>query len=114
MSALIIVDKTVGPITDFHNFVNALVTDKTLYVMSNRAARALFVTQHFANACFDVHNLSNADNTIDSQVDRIIPFLESIDVLVIVGALHARTVTGVASIIDAFYEVDRDVIAYEV
>ena len=112
MSALIIVDKSVGPITDFHNFVNALVEDKQLYVMSQRMCRARFVTEHFTEAGFDVHNMCNADGTIDSQIDRIIPDLETIETVVVVGSLQPSTVIAVASIIDAFYGADRTVISY--
>lgn len=114
MSVLILVDKTVGPITDFHNLVASLADDRTIYVMSGRSARARFVEQHFVANGFDVRNMCLADNTIDSQIDRIIHDLEHIDSILVVGALHASTVLGVASIIDAFHEADRDVISYEV
>lgn len=114
MSLLIIADKTVGPITDFHNLINTLTEDKVLYVMSNRASRSRFITQHFTESGFDVHNMCFADNTIDSQVDRIIPDLQSIQSIVVVGALHASTVVGVAGMLDAFLEVDRPVVSYEV
>lgn len=114
MSTLIIVDKTVGPISDFHNLVVELVKDKILYVMSGRVSRTRFIEQHFVENGFDVHNMCIADNTINSQIDRIMPYLESIDSILIAGALSASTVSGVASIIDAFLEADRDVISYEV
>lgn len=114
MSILIIADKTVGPITDFHNLVSTLVDDDIIYVMSGRASRARFITQHFTESGFDVHNLCNADNTIDSQIGRIIPTLEDIGTILVVGALQASTVLGVASMIDAFIAVDRPVMSYEV
>lgn len=114
MSILIVVDKTVGPITDFHNLVTALSEDKVIHIISQRVARARFVAQHFTEAGFDVHNYVNADNTVDSQIDRIIPALESIGKVLIVGAINASTAVAIASILDAFIEVDRDVISYEV
>lgn len=114
MSILIIADKTVGPMTSFHNLVSALAEDKVIYVMSNRSARARFITQHFVENGFDVHNFCNADNTIDSQIDRIIPALESIGTILVAGSLLPTTVLGVASIIDAFIGADRAVISYEV
>lgn len=114
MSILVIADKTVGPITDFHNLVAALAEDKIIYVMSNRSSRARFIAQHFTENGFDVHNLCSADNTIDFQIDRIIPDLEDIGTVLVVGALCANTVLGVADIIHAFISVDRPVISYEV
>lgn len=114
MSLLIIADKTVGPITDFHNLVTALAEDKVVYVMSNRATRARFITQHFTQNGFDVRNMCSADNTIDSQIDRITPQLDGVDSLLVAGSLCANTVLGVASIIDAFLAVDRTVLSYEV
>lgn len=114
MSLLIIVDKTVGPITDFHNLVNALTEDKVVHIISQRQSRARFIAQHFAEVGFDVHNYVNADNSIDSQIDRLIPALESIDKALVVGAIHASTAVAISSILDAFIDVDRDVISYEV
>lgn len=114
MSLLIIVDKTVGAITDFHNLVAALTDDKVLHVISQRQARAGFITQHFTDSGFDVHNYVLANNTIDSQIDRLIPVLESINKILVVGAIQASTAVAVASVLDAFIEADRDVISYEV
>lgn len=114
MALLIIVDKTVGPITDFHNLIAASSTDKVLYVISQRVNRARFVAQHFSEVDYDVHNLCNADNTIDSQIDRLIPSLQDIDTVIVVGALYPSTVVAVAGVLDALLEVDRAVISYEV
>lgn len=113
MSLLIIADKTVGPITDFHNLVNGLADDKVIHVLSQRSSRARFIAQHFTEAGFDVHNYASADNTIDSQVDRLIPALEFIDKVLVVGAVQASTAVAVCGILDAFIDVDRDVITYE-
>lgn len=114
MSIIVIADKTVGPITDFHNLITAVAEDKVLYVLSQRASRARFIAQHFTEFGFDVHNYVNADDTIDSQIDRIIPELESIEKIIVVGAVQASTAVAVASILDAFIEAGRDVISYEV
>lgn len=114
MSLLIIADKSVGPITDFHNLISSLADDKRLYVVSQRATRARFIAQHFTESGYDVHNMCNADNTIDSQIDRLIPDLQDIDQVVIAGALCASTVAAVACVLDALIEVDRSVISYEV
>lgn len=114
MATLIIVDKTVGPITDFHNLVAATATDKVLYVISQRMSRARFVAQHFNEADYDVHNMCSADNTIDSQIDRLIPSLQDVNNVIVAGALCATTAVAVAGLLDAILEVDRPIISYEV
>lgn len=113
MALLIVVDKTVGPVTDFHNLVAASVTDDTLYIVSQRASRARFVAQHFTAIGYDVHNLCNADNTIDHQIDRLIPKLQDVDSVIVAGALQASTVVAIAGVLDALLEVDRPIISYE-
>lgn len=113
MSLLIIVDKSVGAVTNFHNLVATLSEDRVIHVISQRFARARFVTQHFIEVGFDVHNYCNADNTIDSQVDRLIPVLESVDKVLVIGSLQASTVVAVAGILDAFIDAGRDVISCE-
>lgn len=114
MALLIIADKTVGPITDFHNLIASLADDKIIYVISQRANRARFIAHHFIEAGYDVHNLCNADNTIDSQVDRILPALQDVERIIVAGSLCASTAVAVAGVIDAFLDVDRPVLSYEV
>lgn len=113
MALLIIVDKTVGPITDFHNLIAASTSDRVLYVISQRASRARFIAQHFSEVGYDVHNLCTADNTIDSQIDRLIPSLQDVDTTIVAGALQASTAVAIAGVLDALLEVDRPVISYE-